>query len=351
MLHIYSQEYNDPINLRRHIRKNHKGARAYPCIDCGKTFASESGRKQHEHIHSSVKPFQCENCHKAYTQFSNLCRHKRLQSNCRTQLRCEFCGQHFSTSNSRAKHNKFCTASTASSTAAPPTLSEPTSPTSVSRSAQSLLSSNVPQLLPAMASPPFFRMYPGMNPFFPHPYNLDQLLSDSQARAAAVAAAASASIPPFPSMFFSMHNDRKSPIRSAASPESTTKVTPPSGDLASRHLHPSPARPIPINLQATPQGFNHNNNIDTKKTDGSGESWKRGVDDLNRRNSPSIEIRRSTPRSKGSVFSIEELTSKERKRSRAESVDLECNKTPIKQKKLDDSNAKVSDEHLSCFHI
>ena len=48
------------------------GARAHACPECGKTFATSSGLKQHTHIHSSVKPFQCEVCLKAYTQVSNV---------------------------------------------------------------------------------------------------------------------------------------------------------------------------------------------------------------------------------------------------------------------------------------
>lgn len=40
------------------------GARSHACPECGKTFATSSGLKQHTHIHSSVKPFQCEVCFK-----------------------------------------------------------------------------------------------------------------------------------------------------------------------------------------------------------------------------------------------------------------------------------------------
>ncbi|XP_017482341.1 PREDICTED: transcription factor hamlet isoform X2 [Rhagoletis zephyria] len=98
----------DPSNLQRHIRANHIGARSHACPECGKTFATSSGLKQHTHIHSSVKPFQCEVCYKAYTQFSNLCRHKRMHADCRTQIKCDKCGQSFSTGTSLTKHRRFC---------------------------------------------------------------------------------------------------------------------------------------------------------------------------------------------------------------------------------------------------
>ncbi|XP_067623236.1 transcription factor hamlet isoform X2 [Eurosta solidaginis] len=98
----------DPSNLQRHIRANHIGARSHACPECGKTFATSSGLKQHTHIHSSVKPFQCEVCFKAYTQFSNLCRHKRMHADCRMQIKCNKCGQSFSTVTSLSKHKRFC---------------------------------------------------------------------------------------------------------------------------------------------------------------------------------------------------------------------------------------------------
>lgn len=54
------QVFTDPSNLQRHIRSQHVGARAHACPDCGKTFATSSGLKQHKHIHSTVKPFICK---------------------------------------------------------------------------------------------------------------------------------------------------------------------------------------------------------------------------------------------------------------------------------------------------
>ncbi|XP_045065354.1 histone-lysine N-methyltransferase PRDM16-like isoform X2 [Coregonus clupeaformis] len=100
--------FTDPSNLQRHIRSQHVGARAHTCPECGKTFTTSSGLKQHKHIHSSVKPFICEVCHKSYTQFSNLCRHKRMHADCRTKIKCKECGQMFSTTSSLNKHRRFC---------------------------------------------------------------------------------------------------------------------------------------------------------------------------------------------------------------------------------------------------
>ena len=60
--------FTDPSNLQRHNPLlSTSRARCHACPECGKTFATSSGLKQHTHIHSSVKPFRCEVCLKAYT--------------------------------------------------------------------------------------------------------------------------------------------------------------------------------------------------------------------------------------------------------------------------------------------
>uniref|UniRef100_A0A2K6T8A6 PR/SET domain 16 n=1 Tax=Saimiri boliviensis boliviensis TaxID=39432 RepID=A0A2K6T8A6_SAIBB len=61
--------FTDPSNLQRHIRSQHVGARAHACPDCGKTFATSSGLKQHKHIHSTVKPFISPNLNHASLGF------------------------------------------------------------------------------------------------------------------------------------------------------------------------------------------------------------------------------------------------------------------------------------------
>ncbi|KAL0871268.1 hypothetical protein ABMA27_005023 [Loxostege sticticalis] len=100
---------------KRHIRAQHVGARSHACPECGKTFATSSGLKQHTHIHSSVKPFQCKVCFKSYTQFSNLCRHKRMHVACRALVECGKCGQSFTSYASLTKHKRFCETAAAAS--------------------------------------------------------------------------------------------------------------------------------------------------------------------------------------------------------------------------------------------
>jgi hypothetical protein len=68
-------------------------------------------------MYNLLQPFQCEVCLKAYTQFSNLCRHKRMHADCRLQIRCQRCGQPFSTVTSLAKHRRFCDTATVAAAA------------------------------------------------------------------------------------------------------------------------------------------------------------------------------------------------------------------------------------------
>ncbi|CAH8521148.1 unnamed protein product [Schistosoma rodhaini] len=90
------------INKINNIERGRE--RSYSCPQCAKCFTSNSGLKQHMHIHASFKPFTCQVCHKAYTQFSNLCRHKRLHKRCRQKPDCLSCGHEFANTYSLLKH-------------------------------------------------------------------------------------------------------------------------------------------------------------------------------------------------------------------------------------------------------
>lgn len=81
---------------------------AVSCTYCGKSFASNSGLKQHMHIHGSVKPYMCDQCPKAYTQFSNLCRHKRSHYTYENNFICRFCHLSFESVLELDKHKFNC---------------------------------------------------------------------------------------------------------------------------------------------------------------------------------------------------------------------------------------------------
>ncbi|XP_037958208.1 transcription factor hamlet [Teleopsis dalmanni] len=174
----------DPSNLQRHIRNRHIGARSHACHECGKTFATSSGLKQHTHIHSSVKPFQCEVCFKAYTQFSNLCRHKRMHADCRMQIKCNKCGQSFSTVTSLSKHKRFCDSTSIVTTPVgiASGLAQQLSP-QVTQPRVSVPGANASN--PTMAAPPnpffLFRSPTPFFPGFPGAYGLQGMFAQSQA--------------------------------------------------------------------------------------------------------------------------------------------------------------------------
>lgn len=285
------------------------GARSFACPECGKTFATSSGLKQHTHIHSSVKPFQCEVCYKAYTQFSNLCRHKRMHADCRMQIKCTKCGQSFSTVTSLSKHKRFCDTTGGS------TNSSESRQHHLHQSAQSALSSSVPQIPQAMTTPPNpFLMFRTPPPFFPPgfaPYHgLQGMFPNSPAQA-----------PPFPMLFPPHHNldippaiaaerdrERKTPTRQSHH-QSSMKVSPPTAEEASNHLRPSPARPVPISLQPQQSSNNHksNNNNNERANNNNNSSFSHDNGPRSPQRTPET---RNSSKTRSAFLSIEELTVK-----------------------------------------
>lgn len=316
--------------MQRHIRNRHKGARAFPCSECGKTFATESGRKQHTHIHSSVKPFQCEVCYKAYTQFSNLCRHKRMHADCRIQIRCEKCAQSFGTSTSLTKHKRFCeTTSGPQSATAQRSNSLSSPPTPVTHSNQPYLGSSVPPL--TMGSRPnLFPMLPGSAPFFPHgfPYpDWQRMFPNNGVQQS------------FPLLFPGAQHALDRPTlpdtnmqarHIPPAQENSIKLSPSSANEGSNHLRPSPSRPIPINLLHHPKNHNNNNNNSSKKNSNEGTYPGTRESSVERRNT----------RSKSSFLSIEDLTMKKETKIKAEHSGSE-HSSPIKRKHSSDLDEKV----------
>ncbi|XP_074032184.1 transcription factor hamlet isoform X2 [Leptinotarsa decemlineata] len=239
--------FTDPSNLQRHIRTNHVGARSHACPECGKTFATSSGLKQHTHIHSSVKPFQCEVCFKAYTQFSNLCRHKRMHADCRMQIKCVKCGQSFSTVTSLSKHKRFCdstapTSSLASQPQLPLSAMAGTNPFPLYRPGCSLPFGFPPQF------PPYHQLFPS-GPMIPPLFfnQMHKLNSGEEHSPPKKLRLSSEGLSPKMERF-SPKAERSSPcVERFTPPRDTTfmaKISPPKGTEA--NVAPSPARPSKV---------------------------------------------------------------------------------------------------------
>uniref|UniRef100_A0A182PF99 C2H2-type domain-containing protein n=1 Tax=Anopheles epiroticus TaxID=199890 RepID=A0A182PF99_9DIPT len=271
--------FTDPSNLQRHIRTHHVGARSHACPECGKTFATSSGLKQHTHIHSSVKPFQCEVCFKSYTQFSNLCRHRRMHANCQVQIKCNKCGDSFSTTTSLSKHKRFCdsTAVTRGGSlhpgAHPSQLRHPHDPYphaarslsgagqqatpggNAGASAAAAAAGPLHSLPPGMATPPNpFLMFPGAPFFAPGFRGYPPIFPPAPGQ-----------VPQFPLSFFPKptapgplaEQERRTPSPASrhlslleSYGQQSMKISPPTGEEATNHLRPSPARPIPVSFNS-----------------------------------------------------------------------------------------------------
>ncbi|XP_051155278.1 histone-lysine N-methyltransferase PRDM16-like isoform X2 [Leptopilina boulardi] len=240
-----SQVFTDPSNLQRHIRSHHVGARSHACTECGKTFATSSGLKQHTHIHSSVKPFQCEVCLKAYTQFSNLCRHKRMHAVCRTQSKCGKCGQSFNTSTSLTKHKRFCDSTT--SAGPPGTMPQlPTTATSPFLVYPRLPPVSLPGGLP-FYSPSLMTHYPGMFPGASNILNSSLLFSPKMEETEK--RCLSPKKERLEKLSLSPKKERFTPPQIVPQ---QSKVSPSTAEEATSTFRPSPARP-PVKLSPEPK--------------------------------------------------------------------------------------------------
>lgn len=265
-----------------------------------------------------------------------------MHADCRMQIKCTKCGQSFSTVTSLSKHKRFC--DTTGGTNSSGSGNSAHHHSSVAQQAQSALGSGVPQIPPAMTTPPNpFLMFRGPPPFFaPNfgPYHgLQGMFPNSPAQA-----------PPFPMLFPPQHNmdippnvaadrdhDRKTPTRQSTR-QSSMKISPPTGEEASNHLRPSPARPVPLNLQNQQQSANsykHNNNNESTNNKNSSFNQDNELTSPQRTPEP-----RSNGKRKSSFLSIEDLTVKKESKP-IENLDTDSSANNRKRKHSD-SGEKVS---------
>lgn len=84
-----------PYNVLLHIRSVHIGLRPYVCEECGKTFATIMGLKEHQIIHSDDRPFQCTQCPKRFKTQPSLKLHMDIHNE--TEYICPHCGLRLNT--------------------------------------------------------------------------------------------------------------------------------------------------------------------------------------------------------------------------------------------------------------
>lgn len=164
-----------------------------------------------------------------------------MHADCRMQIKCNKCGQSFSTVTSLSKHKRFC---------------DSTNIPSHQQHQQQQPSQQQHHPPPsAMTTPPNpYLMFRGPPPFFPPGFapfhGLQGMFPPNQS-------------PHFPLLFPKLDmqdKDRSTPPhRHLPMMHQNFKISPPTGEEASNNLRPSPARPIPMNLQHSIASLNNNN--------------------------------------------------------------------------------------------
>jgi len=83
--------------------KQSKKNKSHECSECGKSFSSTTGLKQHRIVHTGEKLFKCDQCEKAFGQKGSLHNHKVLHSG-EKPFKCEFCDKAFTQKGNMKSH-------------------------------------------------------------------------------------------------------------------------------------------------------------------------------------------------------------------------------------------------------
>lgn len=171
-----------------------------------------------------------------------------MHADCRMQIKCNKCGQSFSTVTSLSKHKRFCDSTGALTHSA-------------SREVGGVVGAS------AMSTPPNpFFMFPGRTPFFPPgfpPYPGIQSMFPPNPASHFPLLFSKPNLPSEPAEVVERKTPPRVPI--STSQQSGVKISPPMGEEASNHMRPSPARPGAHSLASIMQKGNHpvNNNTNT----------------------------------------------------------------------------------------
>jgi hypothetical protein len=230
-----------------------------------------------------------------------------MHADCRMQIKCNKCGQSFSTVTSLSKHKRFCDSTGSGS--------------NLASAQQQSCQQQHQNTTPTMTTPPnpflMFRNSPFFQPgLSPYP-SLQGIFPPSPAQA-----------PHFPLFLPKHHFEMPCLDMDSSTPTKLGKMSPSQADEASTNLRPSPARPAPLSVQ----------NLINKHDKSSSNNNSSSVNNFNYNSSRKREHNKSTT----TDTDESESTSSPARKSHSNRIKDERNGTASTKNGMDNFNRKCS---------
>ncbi|CAG9771362.1 unnamed protein product [Ceutorhynchus assimilis] len=100
---LCDREFTRSCYLTQHINALHSGNKPFRCAICGKKFARDFDREEHQKRHNGIKRFQCDQCPKTFNYKMDLTRHNVLHTGKKLH-KCQVCDKYFIRRDQMVKH-------------------------------------------------------------------------------------------------------------------------------------------------------------------------------------------------------------------------------------------------------